>query len=70
MYSMHPVSMRNAKRGWEALATLVLYGYVEASIAATPNQTDPHHFRPMPLAERIRELAGEGLTASQSPSVY
>ena len=56
MYSMHPLSLRNAKRGWEVLASLALYGYLTVDIAATPNKTDPLHFRPMPLAERLREL--------------
>lgn len=57
MYSMHPMAMRNAKRGWEALATLAVYGHVEVTIAATPTQTDPRHFRPMPLPARLTELS-------------
>lgn len=57
MYSMHPMAMRNAKRGWEALATLALYGYLKVEISATPTQSDPLHFRPMPLTERLAELA-------------
>jgi len=57
MFSMHPMSMRYAKRGWEALASLALHGYLDIEIAATPNQTDPLHFRPMPLSDRLSELA-------------
>ena len=57
MYSIHPLALRSSKRGWEALASLAVYGFIEATIAATPTETDPHHFRPMPLADRISELA-------------
>jgi hypothetical protein len=56
MFSIHPVGLRNSKRGWEALATLAVLGYLEVSIAATPTEDDPQHFRPMPLAERLAEL--------------
>lgn len=56
MFSMHPIAMRNAKRGWEALATLAVYGYLDVSIAATPTENNSRHFRPMPLSERLHEL--------------
>ena len=57
MYSTHPLALRHSKRGWEAIATRTEYGYLTADISATPKQTDPLHFRPMPLLERLHELA-------------
>lgn len=56
-YSMHPVAMRNARRGWEAIASLALYEYLTVDIAATPSERYPLHFRQMPLRVRIAELA-------------
>lgn len=56
LFSSHPGTLKYAKRGWEAIASVAELGLVDVTIDATPTADDPRHFRRLALVDRLLEL--------------